>query len=60
MIREGNVSTQMFCVPRTATLGKWGTRYEGDYDFIASTVAANPGSEVRFVDIPIVRYGRNI
>lgn len=37
-VREGNVSTQMICVPnRPDRLGQWGSRYEGDYDFIRST-----------------------
>ena len=36
----GNVSTQMIVVPNVPErLGKWGSRYEGDYDFIQSTLA---------------------
>src|SRR5687767_666422 len=31
----GNVSTQMFVVPNVkARLGRWGSRYQGDFDFI--------------------------
>jgi len=32
-IREGNVSTQMVAVPN-GMAGEWGSRYEGDFDFI--------------------------
>jgi glycosyltransferase involved in cell wall biosynthesis len=39
-LKQGNVSTQMILVPNIPScLGTWGARYEGDYDFIASTVA---------------------
>lgn len=39
-VREGQVSTQMIVCPNDPTrLGTWGSRYEGDYDFIASTLA---------------------
>lgn len=39
-VRQGNVSTQCVCVPNvTEKLGTWGERYEGDYDFITSTLA---------------------
>lgn len=35
VVRLGNVSSQMVCVPRAQALyAKWGDRYEGDYDFI--------------------------
>lgn len=37
-VRCGNVSTQMF-VALNGMVGQWGDRYEGDFDFIASTVA---------------------
>jgi hypothetical protein len=53
-----NVSTQMYVIPRTAQLGKWGTQYWGDFEFLQSTVNANPGRAVCFVDRPIVMYGR--
>jgi glycosyltransferase involved in cell wall biosynthesis len=34
----GNVSTQMVIAPRSVgLLGQWGSRYEGDFDFIAAT-----------------------
>lgn len=40
VVRCGNVSTQCIAVPnQTDRLGTWTARYEGDYDFIASTVA---------------------
>lgn len=36
----GNVSTQMCVVPNMGrALGQWGNRYEGDFDFLTSTVA---------------------
>lgn len=43
VIREGNVGTQMICVPNVAgKLGRWGSRYEGDFDFIVSTLVLYP------------------
>jgi hypothetical protein len=53
-----NVSTQMYVVPRTARLGQWGPQYWGDFEFLQSTVNANPGRPVCFVDTPIVMYSR--
>jgi glycosyltransferase involved in cell wall biosynthesis len=42
-VRVGNVSTQMFVTPNVQDqLGAWGRRYEGDLDFIASTVGKYP------------------
>jgi glycosyltransferase involved in cell wall biosynthesis len=42
-IAEGNVSTQMIVVPnRPVLLGRWGDRYAGDFDFVASTVEKMP------------------
>lgn len=42
-VMQGNVSTQMIAVPnRPADLGTWGTRYEGDLDFISSTKMGEP------------------
>jgi hypothetical protein len=39
-LREGNVSTQMVVTPNIKEqLGRWGSRYEGDYDFIKETCA---------------------
>ena len=52
IVRQGNVSTQMVCVPNDfSRIGRWGDRYEGDLDFIVGTVAnfetsANPLSLV--------------
>lgn len=40
-LRPGNVSTQMFVTP-CIPLGRWGNRYEGDFDFIASTLDLYP------------------
>jgi hypothetical protein len=53
-----NVSTQMYVVPRTTRLGTWSPQYWGDFDFLQSTVNANPGRPVCFVDKPIVMYSR--
>lgn len=37
-LRPGNVSTQMICAPGDAgSVGRFGDRYEGDYDFCAHT-----------------------
>jgi glycosyltransferase involved in cell wall biosynthesis len=41
-VAVGNVSTQMFVLPAAGPRGAWGRRYEGDYDFIASTLARWP------------------
>lgn len=39
-IRQGNVGTPQIVAPNiTGKLGVWGNRYEGDFDFIAGTVA---------------------
>ena len=42
-IRQTNVSTQCFVVPNIPErFGTWGSRYQGDFDFIVSSVAAHP------------------
>lgn len=42
-VRDGNVSTQMFVTPNVkGKLGVWGRRYQGDLDFIVSTLALYP------------------
>jgi glycosyltransferase involved in cell wall biosynthesis len=42
-VRETNLGTPCFVVPNDpARLGVWGSRYEGDFDFIASTLAHYP------------------
>lgn len=39
-LRCGNVSTQCFVVPNEkGRLGTWGSRYEGDFDFLTTCVA---------------------
>jgi hypothetical protein len=58
VIQCRNVSTQMYVVPRAAKLGHWGSHYQGDFQFIQTTVAANPDRQVRFVDKPTVMYSR--
>lgn len=43
VVREANVSTQMFVVPNDPEKrGVWGNRYQGDFDFISSTLALYP------------------
>ena len=38
-IRVGTVGTPMICVPNhLEKLGTWSERYEGDHDFLASTM----------------------
>lgn len=40
---DGNVSTQMFVAPNVPSrLGRWGHRYQGDLDFITSTLQLYP------------------
>ena len=39
-IGQGSIGTPMFVVPNDGRLGRWSTRYEGDFDFISSTLAA--------------------
>lgn len=46
---SGNVSSQMFAVPNVpGRVGRWTTRYEGDFDFIASTLSLYPEGSVVF------------
>lgn len=46
-VREGNLGTPQVVAPNVAErLGVWGTRYEGDFDFIASTLAHYPDGPV--------------
>lgn len=46
-VRVGNVGTQMIVAPNDkARLGRWGSRYEGDYDFIVSTLTLYPPDSV--------------
>lgn len=45
-VLQGNVSTAQIVFPNRAEwLGEWGDRYEGDYDFIRSTLDKWPGGE---------------
>lgn len=40
-LREGNVASQMLCVPNIPEkLGQWSDRYESDFDFISSSCIA--------------------
>lgn len=53
VVREANFSTQQIVVPNVSTrLGRWTSRYEGDYDFLVSTLALWPeGSLVWASDV---------
>jgi glycosyltransferase involved in cell wall biosynthesis len=45
-VRQGNVSTQQVVFPnRSDRLGVWGDRYEGDFDFIRSTLDQWPNGD---------------
>lgn len=46
----GNVASQIACTPRHLWLGSWGSRYEGDWDFLSSTAALNPDSRIVWHD----------
>jgi len=46
IVTQGNISTAQIVFPnRPEYLGNWGDRYEGDLDFIQSTLAKWPGGE---------------
>src|SRR5262245_4219027 len=48
----GHIGTPMFCVPRVRhKLGKWGERYEGDFDFISSTMRLRDDLPVLHEDV---------
>lgn len=56
-IRKGNVGTQMVVAPNIpGRIGKWGTSYANDYDFVRSTVDLHPMKDagVMWVDRVIV------
>lgn len=45
VVREGNHGTPQFIVPNDSKrLGRWGSRYQGDFDFCVSTLALYPES----------------
>lgn len=47
VVREGNLGTPQMVAPNVPKkLGTWGTRYEGDFDFIASTLAHYPDGPI--------------
>ncbi|MCE9562621.1 MAG: class I SAM-dependent methyltransferase [Planctomycetes bacterium] len=46
-IRVGNVDSHMFVVPNIpGRVGQWGSRYEGDFDFIRETATLHPADAV--------------
>jgi glycosyltransferase involved in cell wall biosynthesis len=57
-LAQGSIGSPMFVVPRDGSLGSWSTRYEGDYDFIRSTLERR-GDRPCFHDelIALVRPG---
>ena len=59
VVREGNVSSQMFVVPNDPDrLGRWTRRYKGDYDFIMSTLAKWPPDSLVWREEVIAVWGR--
>jgi hypothetical protein len=51
-LQVGYVSTQMMVVPNVPSLlGRWSERYEGDYDFAASTLELRGDSPVLHDDV---------
>lgn len=47
VVAQGNIGTPQLIAPNVASkLGQWGTRYEGDYDFIVSTLAHYPDGPI--------------
>ena len=54
-VEMGNVGTPMFLHPNGGRWGRWGARYECDFDFIASTAALFPRVVWREEVIAIIR-----
>lgn len=64
-VAQGNVGTPMIvCANDPAMLGLWGARYEGDFDFIRSTVdrLAGGDDDVHWADavIALIRHYRGV
>ena len=56
-VRMGNHGTPQFVVPNKPNrLGTWGHRYEGDFDFVKSTLALYPNGEGDLVWNPRIIY----
>jgi hypothetical protein len=55
---QGPIGSSMFVIPNDGRFGEWSTRYEGDFDFITSTLALRR-DRPRFHDdvVAIVRPG---
>ena len=46
-VRQGNIGTPNLVAPNVpGKLGTWGTRYEGDFDYIRSTLQHYPAGPV--------------
>ncbi len=53
----GNVGTPMMVAPNVkGKLGRWGDRYEGDFDFLESTLAHYPEGPVWLEDVIVDVY----
>jgi len=51
-LQVGHVSTQMICAPnQPQQLGRFGTRYEGDYDFAHTTMELRGDTPVLHTDV---------
>lgn len=58
VVRECNHGTPQFVVPNVPDrLGVWGDRYEGDFDFVTSTLAKYPKGEREVVWDSTIIYG---
>lgn len=55
-LKCGNISTQCVAVPNGLPLGRWGTHYAGDFDFIKSTCDLN--APPVWIESVICNYGR--
>ncbi len=53
----GNVGTPMMVAPNVKSkLGLWGNRYEGDFDFLESTLAYYPEGALWLEDVLVDVY----
>lgn len=56
-VEVGNFSTQQLVIPNDPSkLGKYGSRYEGDYDFMLQTLSLYPQGSVVWREEVIARY----
>jgi hypothetical protein len=51
-LEEGHVGTPMICVPnQPSRLGRWSERYEGDFDFLTTTLALHDQPPIVHPDV---------